>query len=656
MAPGTTQLRGRSNTPTADVPPLDSETPPPDDFDYPPGESSTARADDAPPDPETPTGNLNPDNPDNGPGVTATHHAAAAGVPPNTADARRPEQGDSIQPVPLVQEPEDDDPGETIQLPKLETTQCFLDALGKASLETSGMQPEDIESLRNPGPVLDLEDPSPLLWSLCHFVNNCYASWSHYDNTRKIELLNNPAAAFLSFDQVKWRLRWLSGVVLIEHDMCPRTCVAFTGPYSELDACPRCSTPRYFPNSDKPQRRFTTVPIGPVIQAFYGSRDIAEHMHYLERRLAANVEAARLNGNKLDKYDDTSCGRELLDAWESGALRKHDVALQLSIDGAQLRSDKASEAWVFIWVVHNLPPELRYKKHFVIPAAIVPGPNKPGDIDTFLFPTLAHVSALQHEGLKIYDACDNTYINNSSPLLVFATADSLGSASMSGMVGHSGRYGCRLYCDMPSRHRKGDGHYYPAMHRPHNYQIAGSSHPDITNRELGLYRINLDQKYQKNLKFLLEADTDVEFQARRLSLGLCKQTLFNGLPRKLLPVPNIFTMDIMHLTTLNDPDLLLKLFTGKLNVYAPDDRSTWDWAVFYQNTTLWNAHGETVERAVKYLPSSFGRAPRNPAKKLNTGYKAWEFQQYLYGFGPTFFRHLLPRKYWLNFCKLVASV
>jgi hypothetical protein len=54
------------------------------------------------------------------------------------------------------------------------------------------------------------------------------------------------------------------------------------------------------------------VPIGPVIQAFYGSRDIAEHMHYLERRLAANVEAVRLNGNKLDKYDDTSCGQELL--------------------------------------------------------------------------------------------------------------------------------------------------------------------------------------------------------------------------------------------------------------------------------------------------------------------------------------------------------
>ena len=61
-------------------------------------------------------------------------------------------------------------------------------------------------------------------------------------------------------------------------------------------------------------------------------------------------------------------------------------------------------------------------------------------------------------------------------------------------------------------------------------------------------------------------------------------------------------------------------------------------------------------RAVPFIPSSFGRAPRDPAKKLNTGYKAWEFQQYIYGLGPTLFRHLLPRKYWLNFCKLVAGV
>ena len=41
---------------------------------------------------------------------------------------------------------------------------------------------------------------------------------------------------------------------------------------------------------------------------------------------------------------------------------------------------------------------------------------------------------------------------------------------------------------------------------------------------------------------------------------------------------------------------------------------------------------------------------------MNLGYKAWEYQQYLFGLGPTLFRTLLPEKYWLNFCKLVSGV
>ena len=565
-------------------------------------------------------------------------------------------QRELIQPDPLVQEGDDEVSSSIIHLPDLQTTQQFVDALGLASLETSGMQEEDIDGLRDPGPVLDLKDPSPLLRSLRHFINNASSSRAHYSAIREIELLNNPDDDFLSYDKVKRRIRWLSGVVPLEHDMCPSSCQAYTGPYSELEVCPRCSTTRYFPGTTTPRKRFTTVPIGPVIQAFYGSRDTADHMHYLERRLAANVDHARRAGGHLGKYDDTSCGKELLDAWTAGVFRKTDVALQISIDGAQLRADQPSEAWVFIWIIHNLPPSLRYKKQFVIPGAIVPGPNKPGDIDSFLFPSVFHVASLQREGLKIYDASTDAYILKSTPVIIFATADSLGSASMSGMVGHSGKWGCRLYCDMPSRHRTGDGHYYPIMHRPHDYDLIGCSHSDVHNEDLSRYRADLAQKYKQNLEFLLASHTQTEYRTRCLAVGLCKQTLFSGLPCQPIPVPNVFIMDIMHLTMLNDPDLFLKLFTGKLDVYEPDDRSTWDWAIFYRNNDLWKAHGETVVRAVPYIPSSFGRAPRDPAKKLNTGYKAWEFQQYIYGLGPMLFRHLLPRKYWLNFCKLVAGV
>ena len=563
---------------------------------------------------------------------------------------------DSIQLDPL--DGLDSDGNETaIHLPKLQTTQDFIDLIHEAVLDGSGMRDDDINALRNPGPEHKLLDPSPLLRSVRHFINNDLSSRQHYETSRKIELLHNPTDPILSFDQVKRRIQWLSGIVPLEHDMCTNSCVAYTGPYSNLDSCPRCAEPRYIPGSTtKSHKRFSTILIGPVMQAFYGSREFSKHMHYLEKRLAENLAIANANDGPLAVYDDTSCGQDLLDAWSTGRFKKTDVALQFSIDGAQLRPDQPSEAWVFIWVIHNLPPELRYKKAFVIPGAIVPGPNKLGDIDSFLFPSLYHVAALQREGLHIYDAHLDVVIPRATPIILFGTADSLGSASMSGMVGHSGRYGCHLYCDMLGRRRDGDTHYYPVMKLPRAYSIEGCCHADISVEDLRQYRKNLPWKYERNINHLLSATSEKMFRKHQLDVGLCKQTLFSGLPVQLLRIPSIFTMDIMHLSVLNDPDLFLKLFTGKLDVCEPDERSTWDWAIFYKNSVLWNAHGATVPMAVPFIPSSFGRAPQDLAKKMNSGYKAWEYQQYLYGLGPTLFRPLLPEKYWKNFCKLVSGV
>jgi hypothetical protein len=71
---------------------------------------------------------------------------------------------------------------------------------------------------------------------------------------------------------------------------------------------------------------------------------------------------------------------------------------------------------------------------------------------------------------------------------------------------------------------------------------------------------------------------------------------------------------------------------------------------------VWQAHGKSVAMATPYIPSFFGRAPRNPAEKINSGYKAWKFQLYLIGLGPALFRHVLPKEYWINYCKYVSGI
>ena len=58
---------------------------------------------------------------------------------------------------------------------------------------------------------------------------------------------------------------------------------------------------------------------------------------------------------------------------------------------------------IYIWVIFNLPPNKRYKKHFVFPSGFIPGPNKPKNVNSFIFPGLHHLNALIKEGLTIWD-------------------------------------------------------------------------------------------------------------------------------------------------------------------------------------------------------------------------------------------------------------
>jgi hypothetical protein len=192
------------------------------------------------------------------------------------------------------------------------------------------------------------------------------------------------------------------------------------------------------------------------------------------------------------------------------------------------------------------------------------------------------------------------------------------------------------------------------MLKPKAYDVAGCDHNDITFSDLKRYQQGVSMRYHDNLCRLLGANNPTQFKDRCLDTGLCKQTIFSGL-RCSLGIPNIFPLDIMHLVNLNNPDLLLGLWRGTIKVYPPDNIELWNWRVLVGN--VWQAHGKTVALATPFIPSSFGRVPRNPAEKINFGYKAWEFQVYLIGLSPALFRYILPKDYyWLNYCKYVSGI
>ena len=154
------------------------------------------------------------------------------------------------------------------------------------------------------------------------------------------------------------------------------------------------------------------------------------------------------------------------------------------------------DVWIYIWILIDLAPDKHYKIKNILPGGIIPGPETPGDINSFLFPGLSHLTALQKEGLPIWDAYHKERAI-SFLFLLLILADSVAMMELSGSVGHHGQKGCRLLCGLIRRNKVRGPHYYPALLRPFEFEDHGTSgHPDIDVNTLPIpdpdnYKIDL---------------------------------------------------------------------------------------------------------------------------------------------------------------------
>ena len=488
----------------------------------------------------------------------------------------------------------------------------FLTRIENASLEDDGMMmaPDDLECLRHPPQEkVDLDDPD-LRLTLDLFLATGNSSQETYNSVRKAIQRRYPAEV-LSYDQIKHHVTDLSSVVPLAHDMCMNTCIAYTGQFSHLESCPYCEESHYDPiqlaasnrKMKEPCQQLHTMPIGPQLQALYRSEDSAQRMHYRDVCTERILRELNCTNGNISSYEDFFHGRDYLDAIREGRINEGDPILMFSIDGAQLYQSKASDCWIYIWVIFNYDPVSdRYIKKHILYGAIIPGPNKPKIIESFLFPGLHHLSAIQKEGLPIWDASrDVLYISH--PFLALVTADGPAMAYINGLVGHQGKNGCRLYCPLTGCRKPDGSHYYPALLKPNNYNVEGCDHADINPSSIAFRAFN---NYEENLKTLIESPNDTQYKKRRLQTGIVKPGIFLGLPRaNILSIPRCFGYDIMHLISLNIPDLLISLWRGTIDCDKDDNRSTWDWAVLRGNT--WTTHGKAVTSITPYLPSSFDR-------------------------------------------------
>ncbi|KAG1859452.1 hypothetical protein C8R48DRAFT_673988 [Suillus tomentosus] len=446
------------------------------------------------------------------------------------------------------------------KLPKIKETMEYILALKNASLEDpiAKLGDDALERLRNPpkGPIT-IDSPE-IRHSISMYLALEHASQAAYNQIMRSTTLN-----FAGAD-------------------------AFTGPFADLETCPMCDTSRWDQaklrasngHTKVAAQTFTTIPIGPQLQALYRHPDSAHDMRYLHSRVQEVLVGLAQTG-EIPVFDDIAMGHDAIGAVLDGDIKENNIVLMVSLDGAQLYESKQSDCWMYIWVIINLSPDKRYRKVHVRP---------------------------------------------DGPRLIY----------WDGMVGHSRKNRCRVYCGVLGRHKPNGTHYYPALLKPLGQCATGSDHADIS-----MFRLppGGSQEYADNLRHLVSSPSQRQLEMHSIETGITKPPLILGLnPSHCLGVPNCMTTDIMHLAG-NLSDLLMSLWHGTIDCAATDDVTMWDWAVL-RDAEAWSAHGELVAQA----------------EKLNTSYKTWEFQLYTFGLAPGLLHNVLPERYWRSYCKLVRGV
>ena len=119
-----------------------------------------------------------------------------------------------------------------------------------------------------------------------------------------------------------------------------------------------------------------------------------------------------------------------------------DIFLSLSADGVQpFKSDDYS-CWPVVATVLNLTPFERYKSKKLLPLLIIPGPNSPKNLTSFIQPFLDELEPLSRDG-RMVPLCNGECFRVRVHLL-FVLADLPAMKKLTHLKGHNGLVPCRL--------------------------------------------------------------------------------------------------------------------------------------------------------------------------------------------------------------------
>jgi hypothetical protein len=455
-----------------------------------------------------------------------------------------------------------------------------------------------------------------------------------------------PSANLDSWKTIRSRVSFLAGLKPVLYDCCVNSCVCYIGPHADQTQCPFCMESRYT-LEQKPRKRFLYVPLIPRLTAYFKNTSVASRMAY-------RSEFAH-DPNIIKDVFDSSHYRSLLqqNVTVDGKRMPYkffsdarDIALGLSTDGFAPFRRRKKTGWPLILFNYNLPPEIRFHLRHILCVGVIPGPKKPKDFDSFLWPLVVELLRLE-VGVRAFDAgASELFALRAHLILVFGDMPAVSMVMC--MKGHNGLFPCRM-CRIkavPIPNSNNRAHYVP---------MDRSSHPAVHNNpdEIQTYTtaslpLRTHEEFLDQARQVQFAETNADFERLSKQYGIKGVPLLSSLSS--LSFPTSFPLDFMHLMYENVIKNLVLLWTGK---YKDLDQGLESYEL---NKTVWEAIGEATADAGAVIPGAFGARPQNVADdKTACTADSWSFWA-LY-LGPVVLRgRFLKRTYYDHFVELVKQI
>ncbi len=196
---------------------------------------------------------------------------------------------------------------EDTHLEDLLTAINFIRALQSASHDDPHckMDRNAIKRMRNPPTVpVDIGSSPDIRLGLDLFLANMNSSVKAYNANRDAFVRRYPMNHVPSYEQMKRHVCDITGVNSVVHPMCKNSCLAFTGPFANLDFCPKCNEPKLCPYTKKPQQEFHTILLGPILQALWRDASSAKQFYYRRWKTWEIIRELQANSGNLSSYDD----------------------------------------------------------------------------------------------------------------------------------------------------------------------------------------------------------------------------------------------------------------------------------------------------------------------------------------------------------------